>query len=228
MTDITLSNHIKALSITTTGKIKQLLSTVGLAGLSILGIYFPSPAAAAELFITTETPRLNAMVEEGSVRVVISYSSFEDYNEPDNIRYRIFYEGEPVASVSSSARFPNGRAGVSVEDLDSDGIAEVRIIHFSGGHRCCLETTVYGLVGQSGFSEVDTRLVDGGLTGGHLEDINGDGYSEVIKSDEAFFYKFASFAGSSAPPRILTYRQGSFTDTTREFANELREHIANL
>lgn len=80
----------------------------------------------------------------------------------DNFRVRIFYEGNAIASLSSRAVYPNGPASVTVEDSDSDGIAEVRITESSGGHRCCLDTTVYGLR-DSGFGEVDTRLVDGGF-----------------------------------------------------------------
>ncbi len=34
--------------------------------------------------------------------------------------------------------------------------------------------------------------------------------------------------GGIAPPQILTYRAGAFTDTTREFTDELREHVAQL
>jgi hypothetical protein len=208
-------------------KSKQIVSTLWVAGLGLFGLSWHLSAAAAELSINTETPALSEMLEEGAVRVIVNYTPFTDFDSGNNLHYRVFYDGEAIATLDTQAGFPDGRSGVTVEDLDSDGVAEVRIIEFSGGHRCCLDTTVYGL-GESGFSEVDTRLVDGGLTGGWVEDLNGDGYSEVIKSDEAFFYKFAPFAGSSAPPQILTYRAGAFTDTTREFAEVLREHIDRL
>lgn len=206
--------------------IKQILSMLGAAGLGF-ALACP-PAASEELFINTQTPELSEMLEEGAVRVVVSYTPVEQLGDSrENLRLRIFYEGESVANLSSRAVYPHGPESVTVEDLDSDGVAEVRITESSGGHRCCLNTTIYGL-GENGFAEVDTRLVDGGLSGGWVEDLNGDGYSEVKKMDEAFLYRFAPFAASSAPPQILTYQQGTFTDTTREFTGVLREHVARL
>ena len=205
---------------------KRIFSTLGLAGLLSAGL--PLSAAAADLFIDVETPEFSEMLEEGAVRAVVNYVPLTQVPiSSNNFRVRIFYEGAAIANLSSRAVVPHGPASVTVEDLDSDGVAEVRITESSGGHRCCLDTTLYAL-GEDGFREVDTRLVDGGLTGAWVEDLNGDGYSEVVKADEAFWYRFTPFIASSAPPQILTYRQGAFADTTREFPDRLTEHLAKL
>ena len=212
---------------TATTKNRRIFSALGAAGLGFFAVCLP--AASEELFINTRTPALSEMLEDGAVRVIVNYTPLEQVTDArENLHFRIFYEGESVDNLSSRAVYRDGPASVTVEDLDSDGIAEVRITESSGGHRCCLDTTVYGLGEDGSFGEVDTRLVDGGLSGGWVEDLNGDGYSEVRKMDEAFWYKFAHFAASSAPPQILTYRAGAFTDTTREFTDELREHVAQL
>lgn len=204
----------------------QVFSVAGLCCLLTGGLCFS--ATAAELIIDRETGALNEMIEEGPARVVVNYAPVEEWTAGvENLKLRVFYEGEPVANLGIQTGFPNSSAGVAVQDLDSDGVPEVRIWEFTGGQRCCSLTTVYGLVGDR-FTEIDTSLVDGGLTGRRVEDLNGDGYSEVVRLDEAFFYSFASFAGSAAPPLILTFRDGEFVNTTREFPELIRADILQL
>jgi len=192
-----------------------------------LGIVDVAPAIATDeaIYITESTPALSDMIEKGPVRVVVNYTPLEAASEgSENLKYRLFFNNNPIASLNYTAGYRNGSASVVIEDFDSDEVPEVIFTEYTGGNHCCLNKTMFGLQGET-FGEIDTRLLNSVLGGGQIEDLNGDGYSEFIQVDTSFYLQFGSFAATFLPPNIVTYQEGAFTDTTREFPDYIRTSI---
>ncbi|ASC74200.1 putative thylakoid lumen protein [Halomicronema hongdechloris C2206] len=162
----------------------------------------------------------NRELTAGSVRVDVSYQPFGFDGPPpeeDNFRYRIYYRDRLQLEDSAMAYFGSS---VELQDLDSDGTAEVITEYYSGGAHCCMMITTYGLRGDT-FIEIPFAPLDGG---GRFRDLNQDGHSEFITTDNAFLYAFGSYAGSFPPTVIMTFQSGRFIDTTAQFRDYLRGH----
>lgn len=93
-----------------------------------------------------------------AVSVSVGYDKQENIEkESNNLHYQIFYKG--ISQVNSSA-FNSVSGGVSLKDLNNDGIAEVIIRTFSGGDHCCTNFTIYTKQNNQ-FLKTKTGLLDG-------------------------------------------------------------------
>lgn len=174
--------------------------------------------AETQLEIDYDTPSFkNRELTSGAVKVSVSYEKQEDFaNDSNNLRYQIFYNG--ISQVASS-NYTRYSAGVSLKDLDGNGIVDVVIKTFSGGAHCCTNFSIYSRHNNQ-FVKTETGLLDG--EGGSFEDLNGDGKLEFVTYDNSFLYTFSSYAGSFAPSLIYAFKNGKFENVTRSYTKQLK------
>ncbi|MUL39208.1 hypothetical protein [Gloeocapsopsis dulcis] len=150
--------------------------------------------------------------------VTVTYNKKEEFDELDNLHYQISYNG--VSQLSSSA-FTQFSGGVSLKDLDGNGMPEVVVRTFSGGAHCCNNYTVYTqqnnqlLKAEKGFLDI---------RGGSFQDLNRDEKLEFVSVDNSFLYAFSSYAGSFPPSQIYTFTNGKFENVTRRYTQHLKSH----
>jgi len=181
-----------------------------------VGVVAIAPQALAQTRIEVggEDP-VQETLQSGNVRVDVNYQPGEDAWDGD-LDYEIFYNDNSwVDTTSEFSVF----GAIALQDLDSDGNAEVIVETFSGGAHCCTTHQIYSWAGD-GFSVATSEMRDGG--GGVFEDLNGDGKSEFVAFDNNFLYAFSSYAGSYPPSQIFTFENGSLVETTRQFSDHLR------
>lgn len=203
--------------------------TVGLGMVAIAiatPVFTTAALAETELDLGGESAFTDQELSAGSISVVVNYTPFDveapDAWEQDNLTYQLFYNGEPLLTDSQQA-FNYGR--IWLEDLDSNGTAEVLVSTYSGGAHCCTNYKIY--TWQDGeFVTAETGYLDGG--GGSFEDLNGDGLTEFVTVDNSFLYRFSSYAGSFPPSLIYTFKNGQLEETTREHEDELRSHAQQM
>ncbi|MBL8791941.1 MAG: hypothetical protein JNM45_15730 [Rhizobiales bacterium] len=84
---------------------------------------------------------------------------------------------------------------------------------FTGGAHCCTQTWIAtSPEGGAGWSLVDAGVFDGGAY--YYEDVDGDGFLEMLLVDNDFLYAFDSYAGSFAPIRIFQLRGSKLLDVS--------------
>lgn len=177
----------------------------------------------AELEINSDTAAFSdRTLTSGPIQITVSYTPAERTEVGENLQYQISYEGSAETEAAVETYY---FANLALQDLDSDGIAEVVVQNYSGGAHCCTNTVIYSW--QEGeFKSIETGYSDG--TGGAFEDLNNDGLSEFVSYDNRFLYRFSSYAGSYPPPRILTFQGGELTETTAQFPDVIRERITQI
>jgi S1-C subfamily serine protease len=94
------------------------------------------------------------------------------------------------------------------------GEPQVVFSSFSGGAHCCTSTRIVTLTAGHSWQVVDAGSIDG--EGYSFEDIGGDGAAELISVDNSFLYKFESYAGSYAPPRVHRLVGSDISNVTRD------------
>jgi hypothetical protein len=160
----------------------------------------------------------SSTLTQGEVRVVANYQPI-DYDSDmrgDNLQLQLFYDDELQLTLTEDV-FLFGR--ITLQDLDSNGVSEVIVESFTGGAHCCMAIATYTWQDEQ-FNPIYFGYLDGG--GGRFEDLNGDGLTEFVTVDNAFYYAFSSYAGSFPPSVILTFEDGQYTDTTPQFEDYLR------
>lgn len=186
---------------------------------SSIALFVASPVVAeTEVKIDYDTPSFqDKELISGTLEVSVKYDKIDNLAEDIyNLRYQIYYKG--ILQVNSSA-FTRFSGGVSLKDLDGNGIAEVVITTFSGGAHCCTNFTIYTWQNNQ-FSKIETGLLDS--DGGAFQDLDGDGLFEFNTSDNSFLYTFSSYAGSFPPSKIYAFRNGKFENVTRKYVKQLK------
>ncbi|MGZ8336007.1 MAG: hypothetical protein ACXWU1_05035 [Allosphingosinicella sp.] len=84
---------------------------------------------------------------------------------------------------------------------------------FSGGAHCCTEFTFLRPAGGR-FEVTSLGEWDGGPLDALPTDFDGDGTIDFVFVDNAFLYAFASYAESSAPPKIFNVVDGARVDVS--------------
>lgn len=192
----------------------------------------PMPSAiASQIEIEPETSAFNHLVlSEGPIRVVADYDpdtlpNYDPSAPPgisDHLRYTLYYDYQQHLQGSAyGTRF----SGIALDDLDSDGTPEVIIRSYSNGAHCCTTITLYTWQGER-FTTFETESMNS--RGGYFSDLNNDGAVEFLAADDAFLYRFASYADSFAPPTIYTFRDGELVETTREHPDHIRDSITRM
>ncbi|HEY9880284.1 MAG TPA: hypothetical protein V6D29_17645 [Leptolyngbyaceae cyanobacterium] len=196
---------------------RLVLGTVLGVGIAFQGI----AAAETHLEIDSETGSFqDREISLGSVQVRASYQPIDFEERPqateNNLQLQILRDGKPYRSLTETVY---NYGSLDLKDLDSDGSPEVIVQAFTGGAHCCMAITTY--TWQDGnYQAIPFNLLDGG--GGEFKDLNGDGLTEFLSFDNAFFYAFGSYAGSFPPSLILTFENGEYRDSTTQFHDYLK------
>jgi hypothetical protein len=106
---------------------------------------------------------------------------------------------------------------------------QILIRSYTGGAHCCMQTWI--ATRPSGGS--DWQIVDAGARDGDgyaIEDVDGDGFHELISIDDRFLYLFDNYASSYAP---VVYNRLSGTkiidaSNERAFRDELERDLAYI
>ena len=112
---------------------------------------------------------------------------------------------------------------VAVRDLDG-GEPEVLFDLYTGGAHCCSVSLI--LRWDPGAHRYRSTFAYWGNYGRRLVDLDHDGLPEFSAFDERFVYEYSAYVFSSAPIRIVQYRQGALVDVTRRFPAEIRKDAA--
>jgi hypothetical protein len=125
--------------------------------------------------------------------------------------------GIGVTPSASPATATVGAGSLCVARFAGQVTPTVLLAFSTGGAHCCVVLRAYppapGGVGRP----VDDNLGD---PGAQLQ-ILGD-HAVLVSADDAFAYRFDSFAGSALPLMVLEVRDGAFVDVTREHLDLVR------
>jgi len=110
---------------------------------------------------------------------------------------------------------------VAVADLDGDDEPEVVLSLYWGGAHCCTIAQVFSFDG-SGYRVAERNL---GNPGFRLDDIDGDGTTEAVTSDDRFAYRYAAYAFSILPVRVLAWDGRRFYDDTSAHMDLVRSDL---
>jgi hypothetical protein len=102
---------------------------------------------------------------------------------------------------------------IRVVDVDGDGEPEVVLNLYGGGAHCCFFADILRFAGDK-YTERTLNFADPGY---RLLQLDGRGTPEFLSADPRFAYRFASFASSAMPVRILRFQEGRLTDVTKSF-----------
>jgi hypothetical protein len=168
------------------------------------------------LLLALTPPQAEQVIQRGPLRAVLDQRRKA---LPEGI-----VEVQPVATMSLGGRrvgqlmgapwigSDHSDAELQVVELDpANPYPEVLLSSFTGGAHCCNDTRVLtsSRDGRRWF-EVRRDPVNGGPIG--ASDPLGNGRLLLVDGDNRFLYRFASYAGSSAPSQIWQFRGDRFVD----------------
>ena len=170
-------------------------------------------------------PTRSETAAAGQVRATIVYSIprgkayFVVQLTVDRARQRVLDAQVPECSAirycgTRPVALHGGKA-IAVTDLDHDGEPEILIDFFSGGVHCCWWSRLYRWDTAARRYVTFARLW-GNVTY-RLTDFSQDRHIDFVSADNRFAYAFTSFARSSFPLQIWTYRAGRLADSTRDY-----------
>ena len=112
--------------------------------------------------------------------------------------------------------------GFGVLDLDGDREPEIIVDTYTGGAHCCTISLIYRYdPKQKHYIQTEWNWQHSSY---QIEDLDQDGIPEFLSGDDRFAYQFASYAGSGRPIQIWQYRQGEFTDVTRQYPQKVYQN----
>jgi hypothetical protein len=118
---------------------------------------------------------------------------------------------------------PRGHSA-RVLDLEANAEPDVVLGLYTGGAHCCFVDQVYRLdPGTLTYIKTEHYF---GNAGAAIKDLHHDGHFEFVSTNDAFYYRFGSFADSGAPVQIWSFGAGRFTDVTRSFPQVIRRDAA--
>ena len=103
---------------------------------------------------------------------------------------------------------------ISIIELDPKNSApEIIFSAFTGGAHCCSLPVFLSETSHGNWNFTTYPMLDGGPPS--FEDIDQDGYAEIISVDQSFLYAFDCYACSYAPYRIEQLRKGKILDISK-------------
>ncbi|PHP68801.1 hypothetical protein CSC94_02060 [Zhengella mangrovi] len=172
---------------------------------------------------------MTTLVRQGGISAVTNVSG-----SPENgytARVTVFEGARKVSSSEHGDIFsPIGLPEVRFAEMDkANDTPEVFIAQWTGGAHCCVAVTVHDKA-AGGWTALDGGAFDGDPEALYPQDVDGDGLAEIVTYDNAFLYRFAAYAMSYAPPKVLAIRNGHLEDVTAEpaYAPLLRRRLDDM
>ena len=110
---------------------------------------------------------------------------------------------------------PDYASSVMVAEVDGgNDTPEIFIDAYSGGAHCCTKTVILDATTPTEWKMVELGNRDG--EGIDLEDVDGDGESELILPDNSFLYTFDCYACSLQPLRINRIDKAAISDVSMD------------
>lgn len=170
---------------------------------AIVALGVMAPAAAAKTEVS----------ETGTIRAELSYTRHEQA-PATGLVLRVFDAGTKIVEEAiaddqslSPIGYYTGRKSVSVVDVDGDGAPEAIFDLFTGGAHCCEVTHFY---------KGATLIEQNWGNPGYVLHNYGGGVPEFRTADDAFSYRYGSYAASLQPLLVLRLVDGKFEDVTRD------------
>jgi hypothetical protein len=160
---------------------------------------------------TGDGPRV-VRYRSAGLSLIISRPRTANPNRPPAPRLTIAAPGRRPVLVTGSPGLLVGQAFVGV-GRDPRGRLFILFQSYTGGAHCCNREQVV-LVETRRLRIVELGHFDMEMPGDFPADIDGDGRIDFVRLDNRFFYAFASFAGSVAPPQILNIVGGRAVDVS--------------
>lgn len=143
----------------------------------------------------------------------------------------VLYDGSAVLDACSEepclpagAVAPGAADGsVAVRQLDGSPEPEIVLEMYTRGAHCCTVAQIWRLDGNAAAPVLERNF---GNSSFEMRDGDGDGREEFWTSDDRFSYRFASFAFSGRPLRVLAYEAGGMRDVTRRFPDAVAQDAA--
>jgi len=192
----------------------------------VLGASVWWPASAQNLgpiqiHIDKANATSGAEARTGLVTVRLTYRKTTDGIGPRAPVLEIEVEGKQVMRIEDGG---NGRdwpsALAQIAEMDkSNPYPEVVFATYSGGAHCCNEVRIVTSSKDGAtWSEVEGGAYDGGIKG--VEDADYDGVFEIVRTDNAFLYRFSSYASSFGPAQVKKLKGGKLVIATFEKSME--------
>jgi hypothetical protein len=194
--------------------------------LAVLALALPAAAEAKQLTVSS-----------GQVKATLTYSKnasgFGYKGEKLTIARagQTLFDGVPGpgkcrGTCDPTVGFGSRQPPLIVRDVDEDSEPEVVYTAYTGGAHCCIVAQFYALSADSThYAPVSHFFGDPGFG---IEDLDHNGELEVVTADDAFAYRFTSYAFSGLPLLVLRYSHGVFTDLTTSFPGRLRAESARF
>jgi hypothetical protein len=189
--------------------------------LAVAVLLVAAPAASAESE-TTSSGTVAAVMSwtpdpgglgASDVRVVVTRAGVLAYDAPV----------DPRSGCKDATCVPRDD-GLAVRDLDADGEPEVIADVYTGGAHCC---DISRILRWDGARYVAIDHVFGDRSH-RIEDLDGDGRSEFVTSDDRFAYLYGSYASSVFPVQILALRAGALAAVTASYPGVVRSDRAAI
>lgn len=136
--------------------------------------------------------------------------------------FRIAYRGRTVFS-----REIGPYSQLYVIDLNRDEKPELYLEDYSGGAHCCFQHIILALQPDEGNVRVlldwDGRDVSLEGTDSYIAHFYDSDYANIVTFDARFAYLDYSFAASTFPLKIFSYRDGKYQAATADFPELVRE-----
>jgi hypothetical protein len=111
----------------------------------------------------------------------------------------------------------------SCGDMTGDGAAELVYVTYTGGAHCCSAVNIAELAHPDA-RILDSDLGNGGVTA--IEQLDQGGSLEVVATSDVFaYFGDLSFAASPFLPLVFAFREGAYTEATRDFPDHVRDAL---
>jgi hypothetical protein len=191
--------------------------------------WLPVLAVAFALTCVSPANAEEQVASEGAVTATFSFEAEDEYGYSDlwltiSRAGTILHDAPVNAEVCEEPGCGPGSYdgdSVAVADLDGDGEPEIVLSLFWGGAHCCTIVQVFSFSGN-GYRVAERNL---GNPGFRLDDIDGDGTTEVITNDDRFAYRYAAYAFSILPVRVLAWDGQRWNDDTATHRGVVRSDL---
>lgn len=170
-----------------------------------------------------------AVLKYGKIEVRVTAKSIEGKGAIP--LFTVIVDGVETLSFTANkdALRDEPRASVRIVRLDRSTKYEQLVFQaHTGGAHCCMTTKIAFEDTDGKWKVIDAETLDG--EGYSFEDVDGDGVSELLSSDNSFLYAFSYYADSNAPLRIHSLQDGVLKNVTQRpvFQARLRQVVHGM